>query len=276
MPSTRPQGNKFTQEYEVYSQRFQREDFGDDDPFDPKLLPNEYLDRAEAEPHVRLCLHDSAHGAEPFRRGRMLRADRAATRGRGRRRHARHSDSRLRPHHRGRMSPRLHRAGDEHLARHAPAFRCDPHRPHRHARRAHRRALWRAGLPLRRRAGDSRWLPRGLRAGRHHVAREDERRVPQGRRTGRQSGHADRRRGARPNGRRARVRRHGRRARHHRAGLQSEDHPGNRQVRLRAREGDRPLSEDPHLRRQRSAAHARTPINSCASAATSSSRATTS
>ena len=38
-----PKGNKFTQEYEVYSQRFQREDFGDDDPFDPKLLPNEYL-----------------------------------------------------------------------------------------------------------------------------------------------------------------------------------------------------------------------------------------
>src|SRR6266567_1096738 len=38
-----PKGNKFTQEYEVYSQRFQKEDFGDDDPFDPKVLPNEYL-----------------------------------------------------------------------------------------------------------------------------------------------------------------------------------------------------------------------------------------
>lgn len=38
-----PAGNKFTQEYEVYSQRFQCEDFGDDDPFDPKVLPNEYL-----------------------------------------------------------------------------------------------------------------------------------------------------------------------------------------------------------------------------------------
>jgi type I restriction enzyme, R subunit len=38
-----PHGNKFTQEYEVYSQRFQREDFGDDEPFDPKVLPNEYL-----------------------------------------------------------------------------------------------------------------------------------------------------------------------------------------------------------------------------------------
>ena len=38
-----PQGNKFANEYEVYSQKFQRDDFGDDDPFDPKVLPNEYL-----------------------------------------------------------------------------------------------------------------------------------------------------------------------------------------------------------------------------------------
>jgi len=38
-----PNGHKFSQEYEVYSQRFQREDFGDDAKFDPKVLPNEYL-----------------------------------------------------------------------------------------------------------------------------------------------------------------------------------------------------------------------------------------
>ena len=38
-----PQGNKFANEYEIYSQKFQKEDFGDDDPFDPKMLPNEYL-----------------------------------------------------------------------------------------------------------------------------------------------------------------------------------------------------------------------------------------
>src|SRR5205823_1045559 len=38
-----PKGNKFTQEYEVYSQRFQKEDFGDDSRFDPKVLLNEYL-----------------------------------------------------------------------------------------------------------------------------------------------------------------------------------------------------------------------------------------
>ena len=43
-----PKGNQFTQEYEVYSQRFQKEDFGDDDPFDPKVLPNGYLTAPKA------------------------------------------------------------------------------------------------------------------------------------------------------------------------------------------------------------------------------------
>src|SRR6266567_2875 len=43
-----PKRNKFTQEYELYSQRFQKEDFGDDDPFDPKVLPNEYLTAPKA------------------------------------------------------------------------------------------------------------------------------------------------------------------------------------------------------------------------------------
>lgn len=38
-----PRGNKFNQEYEVYSQRFRREDFGEDEPFDPKVLPEKYL-----------------------------------------------------------------------------------------------------------------------------------------------------------------------------------------------------------------------------------------
>jgi type I restriction enzyme, R subunit len=43
-----PKGHKFTQEYETYSQRFQKEDFGDDIPFDPKVLPNEYLTAPKA------------------------------------------------------------------------------------------------------------------------------------------------------------------------------------------------------------------------------------
>jgi type I restriction enzyme R subunit len=38
-----PRGNKFIQEYDVFSQRFHREDFDDDKPFDPKVLPGSYL-----------------------------------------------------------------------------------------------------------------------------------------------------------------------------------------------------------------------------------------
>lgn len=38
-----PSGSKFDKEYEVYSQRFQKEDFDEDKPYDPKLLPAEYL-----------------------------------------------------------------------------------------------------------------------------------------------------------------------------------------------------------------------------------------
>lgn len=37
------QGLKFDRIYEVYSQRFQREDLDDDEPFDPKVLPGSYL-----------------------------------------------------------------------------------------------------------------------------------------------------------------------------------------------------------------------------------------
>jgi type I restriction enzyme R subunit len=36
-------GQKFDRVYEVYSSRFQREDFGEEEKFDPKTLPTEYL-----------------------------------------------------------------------------------------------------------------------------------------------------------------------------------------------------------------------------------------
>jgi len=36
-------GQKFNQVYEVYSSKFQREDFGEEEKFDPKLLPQSYL-----------------------------------------------------------------------------------------------------------------------------------------------------------------------------------------------------------------------------------------
>ncbi|MFN8011313.1 MAG: DEAD/DEAH box helicase family protein [Holophagaceae bacterium] len=42
-----PNHRKFNAEYEVYSQRFKREDFGDEDPFDPKLLPESYLTKPD-------------------------------------------------------------------------------------------------------------------------------------------------------------------------------------------------------------------------------------
>jgi type I restriction enzyme R subunit len=40
-------GLKFDRTYEVYTQRFQREDLGEDQKFDPKVLPNEYLTNPE-------------------------------------------------------------------------------------------------------------------------------------------------------------------------------------------------------------------------------------
>ncbi|MEG4988734.1 type I restriction-modification enzyme R subunit C-terminal domain-containing protein [Microcoleus sp. BR0-C5] len=43
-----PRGNKFNQEYEVYSQRFQKEDFGEDEQFDPQVLPSSYLTTPQA------------------------------------------------------------------------------------------------------------------------------------------------------------------------------------------------------------------------------------
>lgn len=42
-----PNNRKFNAEYEVYSQRFKREDFGDDEPFEPKLLPESYLTKPD-------------------------------------------------------------------------------------------------------------------------------------------------------------------------------------------------------------------------------------
>lgn len=36
-------GKKFDQVYEVYSSKFQKEDFGEDEKFDPKVLPQKYL-----------------------------------------------------------------------------------------------------------------------------------------------------------------------------------------------------------------------------------------
>ena len=41
-------GKKFDQLYEVYSSRFQKEDFGEDEKFDPKIMPQRYLTDPQA------------------------------------------------------------------------------------------------------------------------------------------------------------------------------------------------------------------------------------
>ncbi len=49
-------GLKFNQIYEVYTQRFQREDFDEDDPFDPNVMPNAYLtDPKPGQAFVFIC-----------------------------------------------------------------------------------------------------------------------------------------------------------------------------------------------------------------------------
>ncbi|MDP2172681.1 MAG: DEAD/DEAH box helicase family protein, partial [Candidatus Cloacimonadaceae bacterium] len=51
-----PSGNKFNQEYEVYSQRFQKEDFDEDEKFDIQVLPNAYLTAPnESHTFVYIC-----------------------------------------------------------------------------------------------------------------------------------------------------------------------------------------------------------------------------
>jgi len=44
-----PNGMKFDKEFEIYSQAFKKEDFGDDEPFNPQLLPTEYLQKPTAQ-----------------------------------------------------------------------------------------------------------------------------------------------------------------------------------------------------------------------------------
>ena len=136
-----PKGNKFTQEYEVYSQRFQREDFGDDDAIRSESSAERIPHRAKAEPHVCLCLDHPAHGAESLRRGRLLRAISAATPIRRRRRPTRHSDPRLRPDHRRRMPSRLHARRRRAFGATRSTTSTPSSRPHGHASGTHDGAI---------------------------------------------------------------------------------------------------------------------------------------
>lgn len=49
-------GMKFDKEYEVYSQRFHRDDLGDEKPFDPNVMPNAYLMKPDgSQTFVYVC-----------------------------------------------------------------------------------------------------------------------------------------------------------------------------------------------------------------------------
>ena len=69
-------GLKFDKIYEVYSQRFQREDFDEEEKFDPKVLPKSLPDDPQARQRVRLRLHDPADDDQPLRtRGGLRTGD---------------------------------------------------------------------------------------------------------------------------------------------------------------------------------------------------------
>ena len=128
-------GLKFNQIYEVYSQRFQREDI-EDEPFDPNVLPTSYLAAAARRPRLRLRLarssawRSTSSGATPSSGSGDEEIDEDADR----------LDI---PIHafdlidRRRVPPRLHRAGTLGLAQHPRPLRRDQDRPHRHAGGAH-------------------------------------------------------------------------------------------------------------------------------------------
>ncbi len=68
-------GKKFNQIYEVYSQRFQKEDFGEEEKFDPKVLPSEYLtDPKEKHTFVYVCTIQRM-AINLFGRAEMFEAD---------------------------------------------------------------------------------------------------------------------------------------------------------------------------------------------------------
>ena len=53
---------KFDKCYEVYSQRFRREDLDEDIKYDPKVLPTDYLTDPKKSGQLCLCLHHSKNG----------------------------------------------------------------------------------------------------------------------------------------------------------------------------------------------------------------------
>ncbi len=139
---------KFNQIYELYSQKFKREDFDAEEHFDPTVLPSNYLLDPKARSGVRLRLHDPATGDESLRPpgaaaafGELESGDEDAD-------SARYSHPRIRFGHRRRMSSWLHRARAFSLARYAKPLRRHPHWFNGHAGRSHHKLFWRTGFPV--------------------------------------------------------------------------------------------------------------------------------
>ena len=152
-------GQKFDQIYEVYSSRFQAEDFGEEDKFDPKVLPQKYLTDPQPGHAFVVCGDHSADGRQrPGQTGRLWPGRRAHRRRRGT---ARHSHPRLRCHRRGRVSSRVYVAGNLDLAFYADHF--DAIKIGLTATPAsHDSVLYPEGLRVPLRASRQRRLPRGL------------------------------------------------------------------------------------------------------------------
>jgi type I restriction enzyme R subunit len=105
--SFEPEPNrKFDKIYEVYSQRFQRGDFGEEDKFDPKVLPASYLKSPEPKDTFVYVCTIQRMAINLFGREAVWSGDGDANRRRGG--PHRHSDPRLRCDHRRRVPSRLH------------------------------------------------------------------------------------------------------------------------------------------------------------------------
>jgi hypothetical protein len=244
-------GKKFDQVYEVYASRFQTEDFGEDERFDPKILPQKYLTDPQPGHAFVFVATIQRMAMNVLGRGAVFGiadespdddADRLDI-----------PPPRLRRDRRRRVPPRVHRARALRLALHPQPLRRHQGRPHGHAREPHHGVLSPQGLRVRLRAGRARRVPRGLRRRAHRLRGACEGRLPP---RGRE------RRAHRPRHRplahghprrRARLRRHGHRARRHRARLEPEDPRRGEVLRRRARAAVRALPQDPHLRGQRPA-----------------------
>ena len=169
-------GLKFDKVFEVYSNRFQREDFGEEDKFDPKLIPENYLTSPKPghafvyvstiqRMAINILGRDAIFGTD----------DEAIDEDAGRLDIPTHAFDLVVADecHRGYTGQRAIR-----LANHARPLRRHQDRPNRHTSRPHHQLLPTPRLPLLVRGSRARRLPRRLRRGEGSLQRSHERRLP--------------------------------------------------------------------------------------------------